>query len=82
MKLFEGCHTQRTPQVTGRPDESIRSCNGDSRFTGWQDHHYRLDVRDGETHVLAETPDTHTHTEEEEEERIQDGTAPVLMLHC
>lgn len=60
VKLFEGCHTQRAPQVIGRPDESIRSCNGDSRFTGRQDHHYSFDVWDGETRVLSETPDTHT----------------------
>ncbi len=67
-KLFEGCHTQRAPQVTGRPDESIRCCNGDSRLTGWQDHHYCLEVWDGEASVLPKTPDkrahahTHTHT--------------------
>lgn len=66
VKLFEGCHTQRAPQVIGRPDESIRSCNGDSRFTGRQDHHYSFDVWDGETRVLSETPDTHTHRRREE----------------
>lgn len=46
VKLFEGCHAQRTPQVAGRPDESIGSCDGDFRFTGWQHHHYCLDVWD------------------------------------
>lgn len=80
VKLFEGCHTQRAPQVTGRPDESIRSCNGDSRFAGRQDHHYRLDVWDGETRVLPETPDRHTHAQKKT--RLQDGTAPALLLHC
>lgn len=56
VKLFEGCHAQRTPQVAGRPDESIGSCDGDFRFTGWQHHHYCLDVRNGDTSVLTETP--------------------------
>lgn len=74
VKLFEGRHTQRALQVTGRPDESIRSCNGDSWFTGRQDHNYCLDVWDGETRVLPETPDTHTHiSRRDESERLQDG---------
>lgn len=78
VKLFEGCHTQWGPQVTGGPDESIRSCNGDSRFTGRQHHNDCLDVWDGETRVLSKTPDMHAGGEETSQ-RLEDETAPVFF---
>lgn len=82
VKLFEGCHTQRPLQVTGRPDKSIRSCNCDSWFTGRQHHNDCLDVRDGETCVLPKTPETQTQKKERGEvtgRKITSVTASLLL---
>ena len=65
-EVFEGCHTQRATEVTGRPDELGGSDYGDSGFTWWQHHHHCLDVWDGETRVLSETPDANNTRDKEE----------------
>lgn len=70
VKLLEGRHPQRSPQVTSWPHQSVRARDGDSWFTGLQDHHHRLYVWDGEARVLAEAPDAH---------RRANVNAPVLI---
>ena len=62
VEVLEEGQARGAPQVGGCPDEALRPADGDSGLAGLHHHDHGIDVRDGDTRVLAETPGRYTDT--------------------
>lgn len=60
VEVLEQSDPVRRSEVGLGPNQPVGSADGDPGLAGLQHHHHGVDVGDGDTRVLAETPGKQT----------------------